>query len=82
MVGTFGAKNLFAYYRFGPFLALYRAAIISFQVAKLTVWHFFLRDIHKRASKVIFFAFFFLSIECDTLNLTTLVLFWTLFVVC
>ncbi|XP_039117982.1 uncharacterized protein slr1919 isoform X1 [Dioscorea cayenensis subsp. rotundata] len=51
MVGTFGAKNLFAYYRFGPFLALYRAAIISFQVAKLTVWHFFLRDIHKRASK-------------------------------
>ncbi|KAH7679071.1 hypothetical protein IHE45_06G034900 [Dioscorea alata] len=51
MVGTFGAKNLFTYYRFGPFLALYRVAIISFQVAKLTVWHFFLRDIHKRASK-------------------------------
>nr|CAD1832002.1 unnamed protein product [Ananas comosus var. bracteatus] len=34
-----------------PFLALYRAAIISFQVAKLTVWHFVLQDVRKRAEK-------------------------------
>ncbi|XP_073001400.1 uncharacterized protein [Typha latifolia] len=45
------SKTLFAYSRFGPFLALYRAAIISFQVAKLTVWHFFVKDIGKRAEK-------------------------------
>ncbi|CAA7398731.1 unnamed protein product [Spirodela intermedia] len=38
-LGTYSSKTLFAYYRFGPFLALYRAAIISFQ------------DIHKRAVK-------------------------------
>lgn len=54
-LGTYSSKNLFAYYRFGPFLALYRAAIISFQVAKLTICHFFLQDIHKRAVKVITF---------------------------
>ncbi|XP_072963147.1 uncharacterized protein [Typha angustifolia] len=45
------SKTLFSYSRFGPFLALYRAAIISFQVAKLTVWHFFVKDIGKRAEK-------------------------------
>ncbi|CAA6662332.1 unnamed protein product [Spirodela intermedia] len=39
ILGTYSSKTLFAYYRFGPFLALYRAAIISFQ------------DIHKRAVK-------------------------------
>ncbi|XP_010913708.1 uncharacterized protein [Elaeis guineensis] len=36
ILGTYGSKTWFAYQRFGPFLALYRAAIISFQVAKLT----------------------------------------------
>ncbi|KAF6161774.1 hypothetical protein GIB67_013851 [Kingdonia uniflora] len=50
-LGTYSSTNLSAYYRFGPFLALYRAAIISFQVAKLTVWHFYLQDINKRAAK-------------------------------
>ncbi|KAF6172865.1 hypothetical protein GIB67_035419 [Kingdonia uniflora] len=51
-LGTYSSTNLSAYYRFGPFLAIYRAAIISFQVAKLTVWHFYLQDINKRAAKV------------------------------
>ncbi|XP_078439431.1 protein kinase superfamily protein [Wolffia australiana] len=50
-LGTYRSKTLFAYYRFGPFLAIYRATIISFQVAKLTVWHIFLQDIRKRAEK-------------------------------
>ncbi|OAY70063.1 Uncharacterized protein ACMD2_22316 [Ananas comosus] len=44
-------RGRFAFHRFGPFLALYRAAIISFQVAKLTVWHFVLQDVRKRAEK-------------------------------
>ncbi|XP_064993729.1 uncharacterized protein LOC103995850 isoform X5 [Musa acuminata AAA Group] len=51
ILGAHGSKTWFAYHRFGPFLALYRAAIISFYLAKLTVWHFFVRDIHKRAAK-------------------------------
>jgi len=56
ILGTYRSKTLFAYRRFGPFLALYRAAIISFQVAKLTVWHFFVQDIHRRAAKVFIFS--------------------------
>lgn len=51
ILGTYKSKTMFAYHRFGPFLALYRAAIISFQIAKLTVWHFFIQDIHRRAVK-------------------------------
>ncbi|KAG0463198.1 hypothetical protein HPP92_021674 [Vanilla planifolia] len=51
ILGRYSSKTLFTYSRFGPFLALYRAAIISFQVVKLTVWHFFFQDIHKRAVK-------------------------------
>ena len=39
---------------FGPFLALYRAATISFHVLKLTFWHLLLSDVHKRAEKVVF----------------------------
>ncbi|CAI9759544.1 unnamed protein product [Fraxinus pennsylvanica] len=38
-------------YRFGPFLALYRAAIISFHVFKLTIWRFFVHDMKKRSIK-------------------------------
>lgn len=49
------SRALFVYARFGPFLALYRASIVSFEVAKLTFWHFVLKDIHKRAEKVVFF---------------------------
>ncbi|KAJ3679234.1 hypothetical protein LUZ60_017245 [Juncus effusus] len=45
------SKSLFAYRRVGPFLALYRAAIVSFEVTKLTFWHFLLKDVHKRAEK-------------------------------
>ncbi|CAM0905765.1 unnamed protein product [Alopecurus aequalis] len=36
---------------FGPILALYRAATISFHVVKLTFWHLLLSDVHKRAEK-------------------------------
>ncbi|KAG8656788.1 uncharacterized protein sll0005 isoform X3 [Manihot esculenta] len=38
-------------YRFGPFLALYRATIISFHVLKLILWQLFIQDIKKRAVK-------------------------------
>ncbi|XP_026457987.1 uncharacterized protein LOC113358599 isoform X3 [Papaver somniferum] len=51
-LGNYSSRNLSAYYRFGPFLALYRAAVISFQLTKLTVWHFFLQDIRSRAIKL------------------------------
>ncbi|KAK5830290.1 hypothetical protein PVK06_014084 [Gossypium arboreum] len=50
-VGTRSSKSVSVVYRFGPFLALYRAAIISFHVLKLTIWRFFFRDIKERASK-------------------------------
>ncbi|KAL8499415.1 hypothetical protein ACS0TY_022404 [Phlomoides rotata] len=45
------ARSVPALYRFGPFLAVYRAAIISFHVMKLTVWRFCVHDIRKRAVK-------------------------------
>lgn len=47
-----GSKSVSVFYRFGPFLALYRAAIISFYVLKLTVWRFFVHDMDKRSVKV------------------------------
>ncbi|XP_039000670.1 uncharacterized protein sll0005-like isoform X2 [Hibiscus syriacus] len=50
-VGTHSSKSISAVYRFGPFLALYRAAIISYHVLKLTIWQFFFRDIKERAVK-------------------------------
>ncbi|KAK9097428.1 hypothetical protein Sjap_022925 [Stephania japonica] len=50
-LGTYSSSSFSSYFRFGPFLALYRATIISFQVAKLTLWHFFLQDIRQRAIK-------------------------------
>ncbi|KAL1094888.1 hypothetical protein V6Z11_D06G121700 [Gossypium hirsutum] len=50
-VGTHSSTSVSAVYRFGPFLALYRAAIISFHVLKLTIWQFFFRDIKERAVK-------------------------------
>ncbi|KAA3489844.1 putative aarF domain-containing protein kinase chloroplastic-like isoform X8 [Gossypium australe] len=52
IVGTHSSKSVSVVYRFGPFLALYRAAIISFHVLKLTIWRFFFRDIKERASKL------------------------------
>ncbi|KAH1064081.1 hypothetical protein J1N35_029068 [Gossypium stocksii] len=51
IVGTHNSKSVSVVYRFGPFLALYRAAIISFHGLKLTIWRFFFRDIKERASK-------------------------------
>ncbi|KAK9052896.1 hypothetical protein SSX86_029526 [Deinandra increscens subsp. villosa] len=53
---TSRSKRLSMYYSFGPFLALYRAAYISFEVFKLSVGHFFIHDIKKRSEKF-----------CDTL---------------
>lgn len=47
------SRKLFADRGFGPFLALYRAATISYHVVKLTVWHLLLNDVHKRAEKVV-----------------------------
>lgn len=48
------SKSFSVIYRFGPFLALYRAAIISFYVLKLTVWQLFVQDMKKRAIKVLY----------------------------
>ena len=53
IVGTHSSKSVSVIYRFGPFLALYRAAIISFHILKLAIWQFFFRDIKKRAAKVL-----------------------------
>ncbi|KAL1337663.1 hypothetical protein AAHE18_10G155100 [Arachis hypogaea] len=50
-LGTYSSKSFNAIYRFGPFLALYRAAIISFHVLRLAIWQFFLQDVEKRAVK-------------------------------
>ncbi|XP_075506081.1 uncharacterized protein LOC142543011 [Primulina tabacum] len=46
-----GLKSVSMFYRFGPFLALYRAAIISFHVLKLTIWRLFVQDMKKRSVK-------------------------------
>lgn len=51
-LGTYSSKNVSMFLRFGPFLAFYRAAIISFHVLKLAVWQFFVHDIKKRSVKV------------------------------
>ncbi|XP_075102177.1 uncharacterized protein LOC107818246 isoform X4 [Nicotiana tabacum] len=48
---TYKSKSLSSLYRFGPFLALYRAAIISFYVLKLTIWRLFVHDLRRRAVK-------------------------------
>ncbi|XP_027355845.1 uncharacterized protein LOC113865469 isoform X2 [Abrus precatorius] len=48
-LGTYSSKSFNAIYRFGPFLALYRAAIISFHVLRLSIWRLFVHDIEKRA---------------------------------
>lgn len=51
-LGTHSSKSISSVYRFGPFLALYRAAIISFYVAKLAIWRLFVQDMQKRAVMV------------------------------
>ncbi|CAK9312776.1 unnamed protein product [Citrullus colocynthis] len=50
-LGTYRSKRLSSVYHFGPFLAVYRAAIISFHVLKLTIWQFFVHNLKKRAIK-------------------------------
>ncbi|CAM8898692.1 unnamed protein product [Rhodiola kirilowii] len=45
-------QSVSIFYRSGPFLALYRAAIISFHVLKLTIWQLFVRDVKKRSVKL------------------------------
>jgi len=51
-LGTYSSKSFNAIYRFGPFLPLYRAAIISFHVLRLAMWQLFVQDMKKRAVKV------------------------------
>ncbi|PIN13923.1 putative unusual protein kinase [Handroanthus impetiginosus] len=46
-----GSKSVPMFYRLGPFLALYRAAFISFYVMKLTIWRLFVYDMKKRSIK-------------------------------
>lgn len=67
-LGTYSSKSFNAIYRFGPFLALYRAAIISFHVFRLTMWQLFLQDIEKRAVKVIDYLLPMLSISLCICN--------------
>ncbi|RDY12311.1 hypothetical protein CR513_02917, partial [Mucuna pruriens] len=50
-LGTYSSKSFNAIYGFGPFLALYRAAIISFHVLRLMMWRLFVQDMKKRAIK-------------------------------
>ena len=54
-LGTYGSKTFSIVYRFGPFLAMYRAAIISFHVFRLECWQLFVQDIEKRAIQVSLF---------------------------
>lgn len=48
------SKRVSVLYDFGPFLAFYRAAVVSFHVLKLAVWRCFIHDIKKRSVMVIF----------------------------
>lgn len=52
-LGAYRSKGASVLYRFGAFMALYRAVIISFHVLNLTIWRLFVHDIRKRAVKVI-----------------------------
>ncbi|KHN07007.1 Hypothetical protein glysoja_023190 [Glycine soja] len=51
-LGTYSSKSFNAIYGFGPFLALYRATIISFHVLRLMIWQLFVQDTKKRAVKL------------------------------
>ncbi|XP_052210732.1 uncharacterized protein LOC127813674 isoform X1 [Diospyros lotus] len=50
-LGMHRIKSISVFHHFGPFLAFYRAAIVSFHVLKLMVWHFFVRDVERRSVK-------------------------------
>uniref|UniRef100_A0A7C9EKB4 ABC1 atypical kinase-like domain-containing protein n=1 Tax=Opuntia streptacantha TaxID=393608 RepID=A0A7C9EKB4_OPUST len=51
VLGTYSSRSFSAVYRFGPFLALFRAAVISYHVLKLSAWQLFVHDVKKRATK-------------------------------
>ncbi|XP_074280419.1 uncharacterized protein LOC141605509 isoform X1 [Silene latifolia] len=51
VLGAYSSRSVSVVYRFGPFLALFRAAVISFYVLKLSIWQLFVHDIRKRAAK-------------------------------
>jgi hypothetical protein len=77
------SRALFAYTRFSPFFALYRASIVSFEVAKLTFWHFSLKDIHKRAEKVVIsFPFVLVSLYINCILYIQVFDFFTSFNYC
>ncbi|XP_019415551.1 PREDICTED: uncharacterized protein LOC109327032 isoform X1 [Lupinus angustifolius] len=50
-LGANSSRSFNAIYRFGPFLALYRAAIISFHVLRLSIWQMCVQDTKERATK-------------------------------
>ncbi|GAV77840.1 ABC1 domain-containing protein [Cephalotus follicularis] len=50
-LGNYSSQRVSVAYRFGLFLALYRATVISYHVFKLTFWRFFVQDIKIRAIK-------------------------------
>ncbi|KAJ8430213.1 hypothetical protein Cgig2_006721 [Carnegiea gigantea] len=52
VLGTYSSRSFSAVYRFGPFLALFRAAVISYHVLKLSTWQLFVHDVKKRATKL------------------------------
>lgn len=51
VLGKNSSRSVSVVYRFGPFLALFRATVISFHVLKLSIWQLFVHDIKKRAIK-------------------------------
>lgn len=82
VLGTYSSRSVSVVYRFGPFLALFRAAVISYYVLKLSVWQLFVDDIHKRATKVScgpfsFLIFFLSSWELWTCVISTISLWNT-----
>ncbi|KAM7275523.1 hypothetical protein ACFE04_017389 [Oxalis oulophora] len=52
VLGAHGSKSVSIAYHFGPFLAIYRASIISYHVFRLGIWQLFVRDMQKRAIKL------------------------------
>ncbi|CAN1816474.1 Uncharacterized protein sll0005 [Linum perenne] len=48
---TYSSRKASLIYRFGPFLAVYRAVIISYHIFQLTIWQFLVKDMTERAVK-------------------------------
>ncbi|CAN1341751.1 Uncharacterized protein sll0005 [Linum perenne] len=49
---TYSSRKASLIYRFGPFLAVYRAVIISYHIFQLTIWQFLVKDMTERAVKL------------------------------